>query len=49
MTFVGDLKAANPHLATPQCLAAIEARFGIKLHRRSLERALRKKKPSEPR
>jgi len=49
MTFVGDLKAANPQLATPQCLAAIEARFGIKVHRRSLERALRKKKPSEPR
>jgi transposase len=49
VAFVVDLKAASPGLTTPQCLAAVEARFGIKVHRRSLERALaRKKKRSGP-
>jgi transposase len=40
IAFVLDLKAASPALTTSQCLGAIEARFGIKVHRRSLERAL---------
>ena len=44
VAFVADLKAASPELTTPQCLAAIEARFGVKVHRRSLERALARKK-----
>ncbi len=44
VTFITDLKAAHPELTTPQCLAAIEARFSIKVHRRSLERALAGKK-----
>jgi transposase len=49
VAFVVDLKAASPELTTRQCLAAVEARFGIKVHRRSLERALaRKKKLSGP-
>ena len=49
VAFVVDLKAASPELTTRQCLAAVEARFGIKAHRRSLERALaRKKKLSGP-
>ena len=49
VAFVVDLKAATPELTTPQCLAAVETRFGIKVHRRSLERALaRKKKPLGP-
>jgi transposase len=42
--FVADLKAESPELTTPQCLDAIEARFGVKVHRRSLERALARKK-----
>jgi transposase len=42
--FVVDLKAARPKLTTSQCLDAIETRFGIKVHRRSLERALARKK-----
>ena len=42
--FVDDLKAASPELTTSQCLDAIDARFGIKVHRRSLERALARKK-----
>jgi hypothetical protein len=41
---VDDLKAASPELTTSQCLDAIDARFGIKVHRRSLERALARKK-----
>ena len=44
IAFVADLKAANPELTTWQCLDAIEAHFGIKVHRRSLERALARKK-----
>jgi len=44
IAFVTDLKAASPELTTPQCLAAIERRFGVKVHRRSLERALTRKK-----
>src|ERR1700730_15668308 len=42
VAFVGDLRAASPELTTSQCLKEIEARFGIKVHRRSLERALKK-------
>ena len=44
VAFVVDLKAVHPEWTTPQCLAAIEARFNITLHRRSLERALAGKK-----
>jgi transposase len=44
VAFVVDLKAARPKLTTPQCLQEIETRFGIKVHRRSLERALARKK-----
>ena len=44
VAFVTDLKAASPELTTSQCLDAIEARFGVKVHRRSLERALARKK-----
>ena len=44
VTFVIDLKTAHPELTTPQCLAAIETQFSIKVHRRSLERALAGKK-----
>ena len=39
---ISELRA--PRLTTSQCLDAIEARFGIKVHRRSLERALARKK-----
>ena len=38
------LKTESPELTTSQCLDAIEARFGVKVHRRSLERALARKK-----
>jgi hypothetical protein len=31
-------------MTTSQCLDAIESRFGIEVHRRSLERALARKK-----
>ena len=44
--FVANLKAKQPDLTTPQCLAAIATEFGIKVHRRSLERALARKKKS---
>lgn len=49
LAFVADLKAATPKLTTPECLSAIEAHFDVKIHRRSLERALvRKKKHLDP-
>ncbi len=44
ITFVAALKAASTELTTLQCLDAIQARFGVKVHRRSLERALARKK-----
>lgn len=44
--FVTDLKTQRPELTTPQCVAAIEAQFNVKVHRRSLERALARKKKS---
>jgi transposase len=44
IAYVAELKAENPELTTPQCLDAIEEHFGVKAHRRSLERALARKK-----
>lgn len=37
-------KAANPTLTTAQCVQEVQQRFGISVHRRSLERALQSKK-----
>ena len=44
IAFIAELKAQNPELTTPQCLGAIEEQFGVKVHRRSLERAMARKK-----
>jgi transposase len=44
VAFLGDLRAANPELTTSRCLKEIERHFGITVHRRSLERALARKK-----
>jgi transposase len=44
IAFVAELKTQNPALTTPQCLRAIEEHFGVEVHRRSLERALARKK-----
>jgi transposase len=44
IAFVGELKTENPALTTAQYLHAIEEHFGVKVHRRSLERALARKK-----
>jgi transposase len=49
VAFVGELRAAKPELTASQCLKEIETQFGVKVHRRSLERALaRKKKRIKP-
>ena len=47
---VERLKAADPALTTLACVRAVHDRFGVTIHRRSLERALgrRKKKPRTP-
>jgi transposase len=45
LAFDADLRAAEPRLTMAQRLHEIELSFGVKVHRRSLERAqLRKKK-----
>jgi transposase len=47
---VERMKAADPGLTTLACVHAVHDRFGVTIHRRSLERALgrRKKKPRPP-
>ena len=47
LDYVEQLKAADPALTTVACVHAVHDRFGLTIHRRSLERALgrRKKKP----
>ena len=44
VAFVEEMRDADPKATTQQCLEAIERRFGVKAHRRSLERALSRKK-----
>src|SRR5215472_9115330 len=44
LDYVANLRAANPSLTTVQCVHAVQQRFGITIHRRSLERAQAKKK-----
>lgn len=44
LSYIDHLKAARPDISVPQCLDAIAARFGVKVHRRSLERAMAVKK-----
>jgi transposase len=47
--YVRALRAAEPDLTTIACVQAIQEKFGITVHRRSLERALTsKKKPRSP-
>ncbi len=47
--YVLTLRGADPRLTTIACIKAIQGRFGITVHRRSLERALTsKKKPQNP-
>lgn len=47
LDYVTSLRAADPAVTTVQCIRAIQERFRITIHRRSLERALvrGKKKP----
>jgi hypothetical protein len=35
-----EAMAANPQLRAPQMIALLEERFGLSVHRRSIERAL---------
>ena len=47
VAFITNLKAEQPELTTSQCLDAIKAQFGVVVHRRSLERAMTRKKKSQ--
>ena len=44
LAFEADLRTQRPELSMAERLTAIEHRFGIKIHRRSLERAMARKK-----
>lgn len=44
LSFIGEVKVAIPDLTLPQMIAMIAERFGRDVHRRSLERALARKK-----
>jgi transposase len=47
--YVRTLRAAEPGLTTVACVQAVQGKYGITVHRRSLERALgSKKKPRNP-
>jgi transposase len=42
------LKASSPGLTTVECVRAVQEKFGITVHRRSLERAMAGKKKPRP-
>jgi transposase len=44
LDYVANLRATDPSLTTVQCVQAVQQRFGLTIHRRSLERAQSKKK-----
>ena len=44
LTFIEELKSATPRLTMAQLIEIIDERFGVDVHRRSLERALARKK-----
>ena len=44
LAYIDQLRAARPDLTVPQCVDAIATRFGVHVHRRSLERAMARKK-----
>lgn len=47
--YVRSLRVSAPNLTTNACLQAVQENFAVKVHRRSLERALAsKKKPRQP-
>jgi transposase len=45
--YIVETKRSQPELTTTECLEIIKERFGITAHRRSLERALGRKKNSK--
>lgn len=45
MAFVDEVRRAEPSLGIPELARRIEERFGLRVHPRSIERRLRKKKP----
>jgi len=49
LDYVASLRESDPKITTVACVKAIQERFAITVHRRSLERALarRKKKPRQ--
>jgi transposase len=49
LDYVRALRAAEPGWTTVACVQAVQEKFGITIHRRSLERAIAsKKKPRNP-
>jgi transposase len=48
LAFIQTMRTAEQPLGTPALLDAVEKRFGIRVHRRSLERALRRSEKKTP-
>ena len=48
LAFIQELCAADPALGIPALLTAVEQRFGLRVHRRSLERALKRQEKKTP-
>lgn len=48
LDFTQELCAADPALGIPALLTAVEKRFGLRVHRRSLERALKRHEKKTP-
>jgi transposase len=44
MRFVAELRAADPHVSSPQLAIQIAERFGVSVHPRSIDRQLRRQK-----
>lgn len=46
LAYIDQIRTTRPDLTMPQCVDAIATRFGVRVHRRSLERAIApQKKP----
>jgi len=49
LDYVAGLRESEPQLTTVQCVQAVQERFAMTIHRRSLERALARRKKKRPR
>jgi transposase len=48
LAFIEELRAAEPELDAPALIERIAERFGLSVHRRTVERALARRKKKRP-